>query len=428
VQPEFARPERAKRVEWILVWAGLTTAAQLAPAYFYSRFRPAYPSSEVVVVFGLCAVGASQWLALRLGGVRWGREWAGATISGAVITSAIFDAAQHALRSQMAPSLLAILYPAIGATLTTTFQWLVVRRHVEDAGAWALAGAARFAVNRATYWIVFGSLQPAAAAQPIVPRVVVFATTALVEAAFMFWMLRRPLPEERLDRSDWSRLWVEWTAGAGLAVPLVMGLGGTIERLLSGRPPLAAMVGRPMFAAALGSVIGVIQWALLRERVSMSARWIAVSTGALAVPALGIFVPGIAVLVFYGWLMAAQIPLCTAAAGAWFGFWQWLVLRRELRHAIWWIPATSLGWLAFSLQRWPFTLSHATIGVIAGAVSGTMLVWLLRRSDARAPSSSASRERARTTPGSDARAPDDRASGPAPAPAPTVPAPGKAPE
>jgi hypothetical protein len=57
-------------------------------------------------------------------------------------------------------------------------------------------------------------------------------------------------------------------------------------------------------------------------------------------------------------ILAINAGVSLGTFGALIGAAQWVALRSEIRHAGWWVPATTLGW--------------ATGGVIAGALSGTI--------------------------------------------------------
>ncbi|MGS2811417.1 hypothetical protein [Nocardia sp. MW-W600-9] len=102
---------------------------------------------------------------------------------------------------------------------------------------------------------------------------------------------------------------------------------------------------------------------------------------------------------FGGWPTAVVIPVvCTGGAVvvSAIGTAQWVVLRRHLTGAGWWIGATALSWaaglVAFALFTSPLwhpgqrAVETALIGVAGGllmafvmaSVSGGFLVWLLR--------------------------------------------------
>jgi hypothetical protein len=63
------------------------------------------------------------------------------------------------------------------------------------------------------------------------------------------------------------------------------------------------------------------------------------------------------------------------------GLAQWVVLRREVRWAGWWIPVSGLAWSA-GLAVFPGLFSS---GAVAGAISGVALELLLRAPLPRQP-------------------------------------------
>ncbi len=147
--------------------------------------------------------------------------------------------------------------------------------------------------------------------------------------------------------------------------------------------------------AALGLLLGFGQWLVLRRHLAHLHWWPLVSLAGLT--------GGIAL--GYGAGMALQAldgiaTLASVATGALFlGLLQWLLLRRRLQNAIWWLPATLLAWgfglpagwllviLGFILEptlSLPGGLLTGGIlgglltGLVGGAISGAALIWLLR--------------------------------------------------
>jgi hypothetical protein len=111
-------------------------------------------------------------------------------------------------------------------------------------------------------------------------------------------------------------------------------------------------------------VIGVLQWAVLRRYLRQAGWWILAS--ALGWAAGWGIVIAIAPL---GIGLLAE-PLLGAATG----MLQWLVLRRQLRQAGWWIVVSTLGWTVALTGLTDQLLA----GAVAGAVTGIALELLLR--------------------------------------------------
>ena len=136
----------------------------------------------------------------------------------------------------------------------------------------------------------------------------------------------------------------------------------------------------------VGIGVGVLQWLVLRQRVSGAGWWV------LASAAGG-----------YGLLHAGFSPFCTslqnfgvllswtgvvALGGAVTGTLQWLVLRGQVSRAGWWVLASTVGWgLGGTVSRalpWGVDTGDgigalAVTGAILGALTGGALVWLLRQ-------------------------------------------------
>jgi hypothetical protein len=121
----------------------------------------------------------------------------------------------------------------------------------------------------------------------------------------------------------------------------------------------------------VGFAIGFFQWVVLRKQVPQIRQW-ALFTG------LGFALGSFAMLTFMG-------------LGV--GLAQWLLLRRELSKTGWWPVMSAVAWpLAYmfggSLGAYigqavnaPFiggVLGSTLIGAIVGAITGAVLLWMLR--------------------------------------------------
>jgi hypothetical protein len=130
-----------------------------------------------------------------------------------------------------------------------------------------------------------------------------------------------------------------------------------------------------------GGFSGVCQCILLKRRLSRLAGWIPLTVlgwamaWAVAVRTIGLYdyfsrasVSG--PFAPYQWPRSADlllVGLALAGAGALLGLGQWLLLRRSLPRAGGWIVATAISW-------------DVGGGIGLGLITGTSLVWLLRRS------------------------------------------------
>jgi hypothetical protein len=137
-----------------------------------------------------------------------------------------------------------------------------------------------------------------------------------------------------------------------------------------------------LFFPLLGLLTGFLQYLLLRRYLPRMGWWVAATT--LGWPL------GIAVLYFGYTIWPVDlstgsmwgIALVLVSAGTAMGFTQWLILRRRLPHAGWWILASALGWsLVSPITGQVFTtmLQLLTLGVVPAVVTGVALWWLLAR-------------------------------------------------
>ena len=191
------------------------------------------------------------------------------------------------------------------------------------------------------------------------------------------------IDEAKVERNEIG-LWLGWTlATAGgmligflLAIPLV----NVLDLIL-------AQIAVPVFA---GAAIGFAQWIVLRRYLTVGSRWVlgdgtswvaGYILGLLLVQSLpsSIFVATIGYL-FFGAIVALV---------------QWPVLRREVPNALVWILASAIGWaIGFwaSQAILPLiftggliepavstTVIAVTSGLVAGAITGVALVWIVRK-------------------------------------------------
>lgn len=197
------------------------------------------------------------------------------------------------------------------------------------------------------------------------------------------------LDEAKVERNEFG-LWLGWTlATAGgmlvgflLTIPLVNVLDLGFARLIV---PLVA-----------GILIGYSQWIVLRQYLISSSDWfLAGGTAWAAGYALGLlliqnlsstFLGGIVAYLLFGIIVALV---------------QWPVLRREIPSTLTWIVVSALGWaaglwasqLALNLFFHDPVIEPAvstiviavTSGLVAGAITGVALVWIVRQPEKLEP-------------------------------------------
>jgi hypothetical protein len=118
-----------------------------------------------------------------------------------------------------------------------------------------------------------------------------------------------------------------------------------------------------------GVAIAAFQWSVLYKRIQKSWRWLVFS-------ALG-WIGGTMFLLL---TVPGQMTLLAGPfLGAVLGVVQWLILRRELEWAGWWMPISILAWTT-GLTFMPGLL---TSGALPGALTGLTLVILFRYSSTK---------------------------------------------
>jgi hypothetical protein len=151
---------------------------------------------------------------------------------------------------------------------------------------------------------------------------------------------------------DWA-LWFYWI--------MATTLGWLVGALLFNGIPLVIS----------GVAIAAFQWSVLYKRIQKSWRWLVFSSLAW-----------IAGYILFILLIPEQMSLLLGPfLGAILGVIQWLILRRELELAGWWIPMSILAWTT-GLVLVPGALSS---GALPGALTGLTLVILFRYSSAERP-------------------------------------------
>jgi len=163
-------------------------------------------------------------------------------------------------------------------------------------------------------------------------------------------------------------------------------------------------IGFIVAGAVGGAGAGLLQQILVRRHIS-TIRWALASAmgGALggAVAGIGLETPALDPSIAQ--LFWSGVPL-GIASGALAGTLQWRDLRQRLAGAVWWPLACIVGWAVGGVMVWPvsffliewvadqtiageymfyiyvlmFPLAQPLVGAVAGVITGTALVWILR--------------------------------------------------
>lgn len=129
-------------------------------------------------------------------------------------------------------------------------------------------------------------------------------------------------------------------------------------------------LGSALSLVVIGAAIGLAQWAVLHQRLPLSAGWwVAVTAVSWVIPLLpGFLVGGTGM----GLTFALGVIL-GLATGAVVGGLQWLILRQHLPQASWWVLANAVGWLMCG------AFAPAAI-ILTSIMTGLTLQWLLYQS------------------------------------------------
>lgn len=227
-----------------------------------------------------------------------------------------------------------------------------------------------------------------------------------------------PDPDPLALRANFDRgLWLRWIAAN--AAGEMIGLGATAAIVVVSilftqtagilMVPVAAGVAVAAGAIIEGTVVGAAQWLVLRRPLP-HMRWrswvLATAAGALAAWTLGMIPSTLANLgADSGAAPPPEMGSATAFAlaalmglvlGPVLGFPQWLVLRRYVHRAFWWVPANAAAWAPAMVVIFAgagsvpaggvgpglvlaLLLTLAAAGAVVGAIHGLALIWLLQQ-------------------------------------------------
>jgi hypothetical protein len=192
------------------------------------------------------------------------------------------------------------------------------------------------------------------------------------------WLLRERREASPVSRESPAWFVIEWTTAIALAVmlfPICVRLIAAATGARSGGAEPWQFVVLPALA---GLIVGTSQWWVLRGRVAVGVSWVVASTLAMAIPTALSVLPQVVSFTGYLWFYVLLVPGWFAAVGAWMGAVQWLLLRRHVRGALLWVPASAIGWCAWYLRHLSYGVDWLPMGVAAGLVTGVAMAFLLR--------------------------------------------------
>jgi hypothetical protein len=162
------------------------------------------------------------------------------------------------------------------------------------------------------------------------------------------------------------------------------GVGSVIARAVA--QPMPASMANLLGWAVNGACVGAAQWIMLRRELN-AARWWTLASAAGWLAGILMFVPGgtflYSLLTLWTLTLGRSVPHFFsgpdngAAVGLSIGIVQWLLLRRELTGAGWWVLATALAWTLFYIPGGgPAAWRDAIVlGILSGLLTGIVLVW-----------------------------------------------------
>lgn len=193
----------------------------------------------------------------------------------------------------------------------------------------------------------------------------------------------------RSRRPEWS-FYLGWVALTSLCVPIAFALSLMILKMIT------AMIGdfvyvngvqhitedylaMYVFVPMVSLLTGALQYVLLRPYLGHMGWWVLATVAGWHLGILLIAVPG-----WLGWVGAPlnNLKLIFLLMGLSIGAVQWLVLRRRLARAAWWIAANVLGWALLAAITRGTSLNQyglLTLGFLPGCTTAGMLAWYMNR-------------------------------------------------
>jgi hypothetical protein len=134
-----------------------------------------------------------------------------------------------------------------------------------------------------------------------------------------------------------------------------------------------------VFVPILSLATGALQYGLLRSLLPRMGWWVPATVAGWLLGILLIALPG-----WLGWIDAPlnSLDLILLMMGLAIGLTQWLVLRRRIPQAGWWIAANALGWGLVGLITLRNSLDQYglfTLGFLPACATAVMLAWYMKR-------------------------------------------------
>lgn len=180
--------------------------------------------------------------------------------------------------------------------------------------------------------------------------------------------------------------WLAWFLASSMGYGIGAFLGLYFAYGIFNRDPFDVTMGVTL-GTVMGATGGYFQWVVLRERIAGAASW-----GVASALGFGLTMGAIvAANTGENYVMAGV--LIGSVFGVASGILQWLILRRKVPLAGWWLLANVLGSVVGAialpiagviLDAGKWELGVLTFGLVFGAgygtITGAALVWLMRQS------------------------------------------------
>jgi hypothetical protein len=132
------------------------------------------------------------------------------------------------------------------------------------------------------------------------------------------------------------------------------------------------------FIPIMGLLTGIFQYGILRRYLPRMGWWVLATIGGWLLGMLLIMIPG-----WLNWTGGSlNLDLAFIAMGLAIGMGQWLVLRRRLPRAGWWIGANVAGWGLLGLVTTDNTIGQfglLSLGLLPACATAVMLAMLMNQ-------------------------------------------------
>lgn len=335
----------------LLIWPLLITTGWLSLAV--GSAAPVIIAGVVGGVVG-SVIGASQLFIFRLHGLRI-PLWTLFSAIGAAL-GLMFSAL---LQREMWPdNFTSTSYAIIGVT-SGVLQWLVLPRSMRRFGLWIVANGIGWAIGP----LLSGKLNLS---------IMYGGFAGIVTGAALIWLLRQEQSPQvrtlaqRADATSRIALWLIWIFANSIGVLLTY----FISIVIVSQGFTVLDVGAEVFALLpatgllLGVTLGIMQWSVLRTRLKWVIWWIPANIAGWTI--------GIVISSSLG-SSSLVAGLGWTVIGLTIGLAQWFILRNQVPDAVWWIPASIIGWIISGL----IVMQLGPIGALAYApITGLILAWL----------------------------------------------------